>query len=146
MEIDEIKNPVLCGGLNLPGIVSRADSLFLSQTCRLLKDPASKQYSHVRYWLGLYVKDLFPDIGPGPHAEILSPYFLHMKSLLVGAVILGDIDVKKRKLVTTKELYKGFTSTFPPPIVILSMMWTGCKSGLSCRILYWTFWAEKSFL
>ena len=118
LKIDEIKNPVLCGGLNLPCIVSRADSLFLSQTCRLLKDPSSKQYSHVRYWLGLYVKDLFPDMGPGPHAEILSPYFQHMKSLLVGSVILGDIDVKKLKLVTAKELYKGFTSTFPPPKVV----------------------------
>ena len=57
-------------------------------------------------------------MGPGPHAEILSPYFQHMKALLTGAVILGDIDVKKLKLVTAKSLYMGYSSTFPPPKVV----------------------------
>ena len=118
LKIDEIKNPVLSGGLNLPCIISKADSLFLSQSCRLLKYPASKQYSHVKYWLGLYVKDIFPDMGVGPHAELVSPYFQHMKSLLTGAVILEDIDVTKLNLVTAKGLYEGFSSTFPPPKVV----------------------------
>ena len=118
LKIDEVKNPELSGGLNLPCIMSRADSLFLSQTCRLLREPSSKQYSLVKYWIGLYVKDLFPDMGAGQHAEIISPYFQHMKSLLTGGVILGDIDVKKLKLVTAKNLYHGFSSTFPPPKVI----------------------------
>jgi hypothetical protein len=71
LKVDEIKNPVLSGGLNLPCIISRADSLFLSQTCRLLRNPASKQFSHVKYWLGIYVKDIIPAMGPGPHAEII---------------------------------------------------------------------------
>ena len=117
LKIDEIKNPVMSGGLNLPCIISKADSLFLSQTCRLLRNPASQQYKHIKYWLGLYVGDLFPDMIPGPHAEIMSPYFQHMRALLTGAEILGDIDVKKLSLVTAKNLYKGFTSTFPPPKV-----------------------------
>ena len=108
----------MSGGLKLPCIISKADSLFLSQTCRLLRFPSSKQYNHVKYWLGLYVKDIFPDMGVGPHAEILSPYFQHMKALLSGAVILGDIDVVKLKLVTAKSLYLGFTSTFPPPKIV----------------------------
>ena len=116
-KIDEIKNPVLSGGLNLPCIISRADSLFLLQTCRLLRDEASRQYSHVKYWLGIYVRDIFPDMGHGPHAEIVSPNFQHMRSLLTGAVILGYIDVKKLRLVTAKSLYISFTSTFPPPKV-----------------------------
>ena len=64
------------------------------------------------------MKDIFPDMGVGPHAEILSPYFQHMKALLSGAVILGDIDVVKLKLVTAKSLYLGFTSTFPPPKIV----------------------------
>ena len=50
LKIDEIKNPVLSGGLNLPCIISKSDALFLSQTCRLLRDPSSKQYSHVTGW------------------------------------------------------------------------------------------------
>ena len=118
LKIDEIKNPVMSGGLNLPCIVSKADSLFLSQTGRLLRNPDSNQYSHVKYWLGLYVKDLFPDMGAGPHAELMSPYFQHMRALLTSGVILGDVDVSKLQLVTAKNLYKGFTSTFPPPKVI----------------------------
>ena len=48
----------------------------------------------------------------------MSPYFQHMKSLLTGAVILGDIEVNKLRLVTAKNLYLGFTSTFPPPKVV----------------------------
>ena len=67
-------------------------------------------------------------MGAGQHAEIISPYFQHMKSLLTGGVILGDIDVKKLKLVTAKNLYKGFSSTFPPPKVIykydVDWVWT----------------------
>ena len=57
-------------------------------------------------------------MGPGPHAEIVSPYFQHMQSLLTGAVILGDIDVNKLRLVTAKSLYLGFTTTFPPHKVV----------------------------
>ena len=113
LKIDEIKKPVMFGGLNLPCIISKADSLFLSQTCRLLRNPSSQQYKHIKYWLGLYVGDVFPDMIPGPHAEIMSPYFQHMRALLTGAEILGDIDVKKLSLVTAKNLYKEFTSTFP---------------------------------
>ena len=56
-------------------------------------------------------------MGQGPYAEILSPYFQHMKALLVSGIVLEDIDVTKLKLVTSKKLYLGFTSTFPPPKV-----------------------------
>ena len=59
LKIDEIKNSVFSGGLNLPCIFSKADSLFLSQTCKLLIDSSSKQYSHVKYWLGLYLREFF---------------------------------------------------------------------------------------
>ena len=137
LKIDEIKNPVLSGGLNLPCIISRADSLFLSQTCRLLSVADSKQYIHLKYWLGLYVRDIFPDMGHGPHAEIMSPYFQHMRSLLTGGVILGDIDVGKLKLVTAKDLYKGFTTTFPPPKVIFKydVEWLQVWMRLQCPVL-----------
>ena len=32
LKLDEIKNPALSGGLNLPCVISKSDSLFLSQT------------------------------------------------------------------------------------------------------------------
>ena len=118
LKIDEIKNPVLSGGLNLPCIFSKADSLFLSQTCKLLSDPSSKQYGHVKYWIGLYVGEYFPDMSTGPHAELISPYFQHMKALLCGGCLLGDVEPRKLKKVTANQLYKSFTSSFPPPKVI----------------------------
>ena len=115
LKIDKIKNSLLLGGLNLPCVLSKDDSLFLSQTCRLLKEP---EYIHVKYWLGLYVKDNFPNMGEGPHAEIISPYFQHMRALLSVAITVEDIDVRRLHLVSSKELYLGFTSTFPPPKVV----------------------------
>ena len=136
LKLDELKNPVLLGGLNLPCVTSKADSLFLSQTCRLLAIPGSKQYRHIKYWLGLYVKEYFPDMSDGPHAEIISSYFLHMKALLVGGLVLGDIEVNELKKVTAKTLYEGFTSSFPPPKVIFkfdidwSQVWCRLQSPM----------------
>ena len=118
LKLDEVKNSLLLGGLNLPCVVSKADSLFLSQTCRLLRDSTSKEYNHIKYWAGIYLKEWFPDMGRGPHAELLTPYFQHMKALLVAGFTLGDITVRNLKRVTAKELYMSFTSTFPPPKVI----------------------------
>ena len=137
LKIDEVKNPVLSGGLNLPCIISRADSLFLTQLCRILRDPSSKQYQHIKYWIGIYVRDIFPDMGHGPHAEIVIPYFQHLKALLTGAVILEDIDVKKLNLVTAKKLYMGFTSTFPPPKVVfkIDVNWSQVWSRLQNPVL-----------
>ena len=57
-------------------------------------------------------------MGRGPHAELLSPYFQHMKALLVGGLTLGDIAIGKLKKITARNLYLGFTSSFPPPKVV----------------------------
>ena len=112
------KNPTLSGGLNLPCVISKADCLFLSQTCRLLSRPGSKEYSHIKYWIGLYIKEYFPDMARGPHAELISPYFSHMKSVLVGGIVLEDIDISKLKKTSSKTLYASFTYTFPPPKIV----------------------------
>ena len=66
--LDEVKNLTLSGGLNLPCIISKADSLFLSQTCRILTNPSNKQFKHIQYWLGLYIRNCFPEMQEGPHA------------------------------------------------------------------------------
>jgi hypothetical protein len=63
LQIDEVKNPLCDGGLGLPCVSSKSDSLFLKQTCRLLMDSGSSQYNHVRYWLGLHLRDYFPNMA-----------------------------------------------------------------------------------
>ena len=116
--LDEVKNPVSAGGLGLPCVSSKANSLFLKQTCRLIMDPFSKEYGHVSYWLGLYVKDYFPWMAEGPHAEIVGPYFQHMRLLLVEGLVLGDIELERLQSITVRKLYEGYATTFPPPKVI----------------------------
>ena len=91
LKIDELKNPKSAGGLGLPCILSKSNALFLSQTCRLLRDSSSKQYGHVKYWLGLHLRDFLPSMAFGPHSELISPYFQHMRLLLVKGLVLGDI-------------------------------------------------------
>ena len=71
LQVDELKNPRWAEGLGLPCVASKANSLFQKQTCRLVMDPNSKQYGHVRYWLGLHLRDYFPDMAAGPHAELV---------------------------------------------------------------------------
>ena len=118
LQIDEVKNPLCNGGLGLPCVTSKSDSLFLRQTCRLHLDSGSMQYSHVRYWLGLHLRDYFPDMAGGPHAEIVSPYFQHMRLLLVEGLVLGNLSVGSLRRVTAKALYQEFTTSFPPPKVV----------------------------
>ena len=57
LKLDEVKNPLLLGGLNLPCVISKADALFLSQTCRMVVDSTNKEYSHIKYWMGLYIRE-----------------------------------------------------------------------------------------
>jgi hypothetical protein len=54
----------------------------------------------------------------GPHAELISPYFMHMKALLVGGIVLGDVDIASLHKTSAKSLYAGYTSTFPPPKIV----------------------------
>ena len=118
LQLNEIKNTRTDGGLGLPCVISKSNALFLSQACRLLSKAGSKEYSHIKYWLGLHLRDYFPEMAVGPHAEFVSPYFNHLRMLLVEGIVLEDINVSRLNSVTAKELYKGFTSSFPPPKVV----------------------------
>ena len=44
LQFDELKNPLLAGGLAVPCVASKSDSLFLRQPCRLLVKSDSLQY------------------------------------------------------------------------------------------------------
>ena len=51
-----------------------------------------------------------------------------MKALLTGGFALSDITVGKLKKVTAKDLYLGYTSTFPPPKVVF-------KFNVDCELV-----------
>ena len=57
-------------------------------------------------------------MAAGPRAEIISPYFSHMKELLLAGISLGDVDVSNLRKRTAKSLYKSFTTSFPPPKIV----------------------------
>jgi hypothetical protein len=123
LQIDALKNLRSSGGLGLLNrlrlrLWSKANALFLRQTCRLLHDSTSKQYGHVRYWIELHLRDYFPDMSSGPHAQFISQYFQHMKLLLTERLVFGDISVGELGRVTAKELYQSYTGTLPPPKVV----------------------------
>ena len=113
LQIDEINHDWIQGGLGLPCVLSKSNALFLKQTCRLL-NPITKHYCHIKYGLGIHLRNYFPDMAAGPHAEIVPEYFQHLRMLLVEGFVLGDLTTDSIRKVTTKELYLSYTSTFPP--------------------------------
>ena len=115
---------------------------FSNLPCRLHSLPGSSQYKHIKYWLGLYVKDDFPDMDAEPHAELISPYFKQMKELLVAGILMGDVDVASLHNVTAKSLFTGYTSSFPPPKVELkyevdwSCVWKRVHSPMFFKTMF----------
>ena len=118
LALDETKNTREQGGLNIVCVRSKADALFLRQTCRILAEPNLNSYKHVKYWIGLYLRQALPDMGGGDHADITPDYFKHLQELFLEAHANEIINIQSLNSVPAKEIYKEFTDTFPPPKVI----------------------------
>ena len=117
LALDETKSSRLEGGLGVVCIRSKSDALFLRQTCRMLANPESNSYKHIKYWVGENMADAIPDMGAGAHAHHESQYFSHLKSLFVESHTLKIVDVEDLNSVPAKTIYADFTSSFPPPKV-----------------------------
>ena len=118
LALDETKNARVDGGLGIVCIRSKADALFLRQTCRLLAGSEFNSYKHIRYWVGQYMVDALPDLGNGIHSEDQAPeYFLHLRRLFTEAHALEVVNVENLNSVPAKSIYADFTSSFPPPKV-----------------------------
>ena len=111
----EIYNKLEDGGLGLVDIRSKADALFIKQGCRILAEPGGCASKHLKYWIGLHLAQYIPDMRPGPHCERVPRYYRHFKKLMVEVFKQEDVDPERLDQVKVKELYKGFTDTFPPP-------------------------------
>ena len=117
LAMDETKNTREQGGLNIVCIRSKADALFLRQTCRILAEPNLNSYKHLKFWVGLYLEEALPDLGGGDHADHTPDYFKHLKDLFLEAHANEVIDIQHLNNIPAKDIYKDFTSTFPPPKV-----------------------------
>ena len=118
LEKYETKNELKFGGLAVPCIASKADALFVRQTCRLLNNKENNSRKHIQFWIGGLFSHLWPDMGQGPHSRIVPEYFEHLRTLIEEAVRMEVIDKNNLKCTSAKFIYKEYTSTFPPPKVI----------------------------
>ena len=117
LPFDELFAPVKQGGLGLPNIAAKADSLFLKQTCRVLGANCDSR-GHLAYWAGLTFRSIIPDMARGPNSEHVPPLWRHSSRLVLEAVSGDLIDVQDLRQVRAKLLYKEFMSDPPPPKVI----------------------------
>ena len=118
LALDEIKNSREEGGLDLVCVRSKADALFLRQTCRLLANEGFNSFKHIKFWIGNFFGDIFPSMQGTPEPAAVPEYFLHLKTLFLQAHALEIIQVENLNAVPCKEIYADFTSTFPPPKII----------------------------
>ena len=118
LALDEIKNNREEGGLGVVCIRSKADALFLRQTCRLIASPQYNSFQHVKYWVGLNLGEVLPDMQPGAHAVIVPEYFQHLQKLFLESHALEIINIERLNSVPAKKIYEDFTSSFPHPKVI----------------------------
>ena len=70
------------------------------------------------HWIGEHFSHLWPDLGQGPHSQVVPDYFEHLRSLIQEVVDMEVVDTKNLKFANAKMIYKEYTSTLPPPKVI----------------------------
>lgn len=136
LEINELVNSTVDGGLGLPNIQAKCDALFLKHLTRILgKDCRSRD--HLLYWVGLRLRNLFPAMVPPLRSIEIPPYFLHCVRMLEDKVL--DLDVQRLASVSTKEVYGLFNSTPPPPKVMdkrslnWERVWVRLNDPILCR-------------
>ena len=116
LSLVELCNKKVDGGLGLVEIRSKADALLLKQACRILTACGSKSWLHLKYWMGLYLARIIPEMRSGPHSERIPVMYTTVKALFDESVM--ELPVEDIEKITVKELYKSFTETLPPPKVL----------------------------
>ena len=105
--LSELENDCEQGGLGLPNISIKADSLLLKQTLRMLSLPNEDSFRHLGYWLGAFLTDNFPELlDLGPVSQVMSPRFpLHQYMLDTLEYGMASQEFEKNNLstVTTKS-------------------------------------------
>ena len=118
LALEEVHCSVKKGGLGLVEIRSKAEALFVKQSCRMLADHSGQSYKHIQYWLGLYLGNYLPDLRRGPHSEQTPTYYKQFRRLLEEMAQLELIDFQALEEVKVKDIYQSLTETLPPPKVM----------------------------
>jgi hypothetical protein len=114
---EELFNEEKQGGLGLPSIATRANALFITQLCRVLKIDSAYR-DHLSYWIGLSLRIQIPGLRGGLNAQTVTPYFRHIISLLKEVIDLNIVNPDRLEFVRTKIIYKELMSDPPPPKIL----------------------------
>ena len=122
LELSEIENRPEAGGLGLTCLATKAESLLLRQSLRVLARPDETCSRHLGYWLGNFLEESFPHLALlGPSAPALYPQFplkAAVLEVIEEGLMRGEFEPKKLKEATTKAIYKSRTKDvlLPPKI------------------------------
>ena len=110
LALSEIENTRGNGGLDLPNIGVKADSLLIKQTARILSRPNETSYKHVGYWVGLWLSEEgFPrlaEVGPISHRlDKKFPLHTWMLENMKEAIVRQEVKATNLFNVTTKSIY-----------------------------------------
>lgn len=104
------------GGLGLPNISAKADSLFLMHIIRILRVDCPTR-DHLMYWTGISLRDRLPEIVPALRSENTTSYFNHAVNLIKDSSLSVEVRLENLHLFKSKYIYEDFTSTTLPPKV-----------------------------
>ena len=100
LQLYELQNSYEQGGLGLPNIAVKADSLLIKQMCRMVNLSDEKSFRLLGYWLGGFLRDTgygdnFPelaDIGPVSHTMSRAfPLHEYMHDTFLEAIGRGEV-------------------------------------------------------
>ena len=117
MSVEEVKNCLEKGGLNLVCVYRMSNSLLLSQFLRLLRSSDAKSVAHVAYWIGDSIGDLLSGVDDGLHPRIIPDYFAVIESLVVHGRIDDLVAPQTWKGLTNKVIYSKSAESLPVPKV-----------------------------
>ena len=111
LKLADLQNPTASGGLGLTCVATKAESLLLRQSLRILSRVNQNCYKHIGLWLGHSLQESFPNlVHQGPACHVVPPqYLLHtamLEALEEGLVRLDFIPTKLGES-TTKKIYAG---------------------------------------
>ena len=116
LRLSELENSPRQGGLGLPDIGVKADSLLLKQMCRMMTLDSEGSFHLLGYWLGGFLSNTglgenFPelaDLGPVSHTmSKVYPLHQYMHDTFMEGVGRGEVKKGTLKAVTTKKIYKS---------------------------------------
>ena len=127
----EMCNSVEEGGLGVPCIRSKADSLLLKQLLRMLEDTTACHHNHLKFWIGNFQRN-WGELQNYPHAkaDVDTPWDKESALTMHYKKLLEEFEYGQRnkyydkftasslKMMTAKMLYQLNTTTFTPPAIV----------------------------